>query len=810
MPEKHAPARPSSKTRYSAAGKVLNHSSHDHGLHFELENGQARVSWIESGVLRVQLWRAGHDPADNPPSYAVVQEAQPVSYETSSSDDSITLSSDQAQVRIGLNPFRVDFCRKDGTSLVKDDDGLGAGWQGSGCAVYKHMRKGERFIGLGEKTQGPDRRGNAYENWNTDAFAYGEGSDPLYGSYPFYIGVHDDGVYGVFMDSPQRTRFNFGASQDRFCSFEAVEGEIDYYLFAGEEMADIVKAYARLTGLMTMPPRWSMGYQQCRYSYYPETRMHQLADGFRDRKIPCDVLYYDIHYMDRYRVFTWDKDRFPDPAKLNKELADRGFRTVIIADPGVADAEDYPPYQEAKEAGLFVSYPDGTEYQGDVWPGTCGFPDFTSAATRKWWAESIAKFVKESNLDGVWNDMNEPASWGQSTPDLIEFDYEGYGATHRQARNVYGMQMARASREGLELNAPDKRPFVLTRAGYSGIQRYAAVWTGDNTSSDESMLVGARMLSSMGLTGMPFTGYDVGGFCGEADPELYSRWISIATFAPFFRGHTMINTKESQPWSYGEEAENIARNAINLRYQLMPYIYSIFHEASETGMPLCRSLALEWPQEALVYDGRYGNQYLFGPGFMVCPIAGGQKISQIFLPEGRWHYLFDDTVYEGGEHYIDSPSDRLPVFVRAGSIVPMQNRVQHTGETPDGELRLHVWKGEGSFRWYDDDGESYEFQNGAYASRLIEVTESGLKIAAQEGNYDSPFQKVRVYLHGFGKLDSVNVNGSSVATEIADHSHIDQIPDFDPWLSNHDEKKIIKDLPSVTADFGKDAIELSW
>ncbi len=800
-----------------SAGEVLKLSAQGASLLLELEHGQARLDARSASLVRVRVSLdcavadcAGYALLSPESDFSVA----PSPFALEEQKEGWLWKSEQLHVYIGRKAFRLRFERPDGSLLNADDPAFGSSWLGQECSTYKSLQKGERFIGLGEKTGNLDRRGTAWTNWNTDAFAYGEGTDPMYLSTPFYMGVHAGGTYGIFFNNTYKTQFNFGASNDRFAFFSAEDGPMDYFFFGSQNVAEIIRDFAELTGRMPLPPKWAIGFQQCRYSYYPDEVLRAKAQAFRRRGIPADVLYLDIHYMDQYKVFTWDKKRFPQPKKLLAELESMGFRVVIIADPGIAKVPAYTPYTEALEKDLFVRYPDGRPYTANVWPGACHFPDFTKAEARSWWADRCADFAS-SGLGGIWNDMNEPATWGQAMPDLIEFDFEGQGASHKEARNVYGQLMARATREGMEKLHPDKRPFVLTRAGFAGIQRYAAVWTGDNVASEDHMINGCRMLANMGLSGMPFTGNDIGGFVGDANPELFSRWISLGAFSPFFRCHTMINTRDAEPWAYGEKAEEIARNYINLRYRLLPYVYSVFREASLSGLPVVRSLAIEWPQEERVYDTSFQNQFLFGPSLLVCPARSDEKIVSLFLPEGNWYYLYNDQVYAGGrEHYRDCPVDRLPVFVRGGAILPMQSLVQHAGEQPEPILRLQVYAGSGqsSFTWYEDDGESLAWQRGQFAERIISLDSQNrrLHIAAQKGEYQHGFNRIRVFLHGFGAVNRCSINGQPSPSSTMDFRYIEQISNFDPWEYVPDPNKEIPDLPVVEFDLGRGELLLEW
>ncbi|MDX5479595.1 MAG: glycoside hydrolase family 31, partial [Cyclobacteriaceae bacterium] len=388
----------------------------------------------------------------------------------------------------------------------------------------------------------------------------------------------------------------------------------------------------------------------------------------------------------------------------------KGFKVVVIMDPGIKNDIGYAPYDEGKANDYFLKYPDNSIYEGQVWPGWCAFPDFTKPETRSWWGEKM-KFYKDAGVDGYWTDMNEPASWGQFTPNLINFHYEGEEVSHRKGRNVYGMQMARSANEGSLLQNPNKRPFILTRSGYSGIQRYAAAWTGDNVASEEHMMAGIRLVNSLGLSGVSFAGYDVGGFAGEASKGLFARWMSIAAFSHLFRAHSMINSNDAEPWTFGEEVEEISRNYMKLRYRLLPTLYSSFYQSTLSGLPLAKSLAIDYPHDNIIYETAFQNQYLFCDFFLIAPVESTKEITKVYLPEGDWYYLYDSKFHAGHQViYQDCPINYLPVFVKAGSIIALQSPISHTAESHDGTLEIHVYAGKNgsSYFHYEDDGNTLD------------------------------------------------------------------------------------------------------
>ena len=375
------------------------------------------------------------------------------------------------------------------------------------------------------------------------------------------------------------------------------------------------------------------------------------------------------------------------------------------------------------------------------------------------------------------------------------------------------MQMARSTFEGTKKLLKGKRPFNLTRSAFSGIQRYSAVWTGDNMADDEHMLLGVRLVNSFGLTGVAFTGYDIGGFAGETSVDLFARWISIGAFSPFFRGHSMVNSRDSEPWAFGETVEEISRNYINLRYQLLPYIYSLFFEATQSGMPVCRSLAIDYTHTDQVYDKQFQNQYLFGPGLLICPVLSSQKFGKIYLPEGEWYDFHSGKHHEGDrELMVEAPVDKLPIFIKGGSIIPMQSVVQSAAETPGDVLALHIYKGKtaSEFLYYEDDGETYRFENGEFCERLISYNPDNqlIKLNKPNGNFKSKFTSIQLILHGFGEVNKVVVNGEEKQTASVEFSYLKAIAKFDPV---EPAGEVMKELvKTITIPDTMDVLEITW
>ncbi|SFT01159.1 glycoside hydrolase family 31 protein [Mucilaginibacter polytrichastri] len=739
-------------------GNTENTSKQNNALVIKTKEAVARV-WVYSPtVIRVNISK-NTGVADT--SFAVIQKpTDAIDYKEISNDIEVTTSA--LKLRIQKSPLRFNFYTADGKELSQDDERFGVNWQGSRVVNYRKLYKDERFIGLGEKTGDLDRRGSNYTNWNTDAPDHGPKTDPLYETFPFFVGIHTGLTYGLFFDNTHKSYFDFGATTDNQMSwFGADGGDMNYYFFGSQNVADIIKDYTWLTGRMEMPPLWSLGYQQCRWSYMSAQEILDIAQTFRDHNIPADVMYCDIDYMDHYKIFTWNHQTFPDPKSFIDKLKSMGFRLVTIVDPGIKVEPGYKQYDEGVAKNYFATYPNGEKFVGEVWPGRCHFPDFFRKDVRDWWGASFTALT-EPGVEGFWNDMNEPAAWGQNIPWMVKFG----NYYMPEIRNVYGMEMARATYEGTKKILGNKRPFVLTRAAYSGTQRYSAVWTGDNSAYDAHMLLGQRLVNSLGITGMSLVGVDIGGFSGDPTPELMVRWNSLGVYTPMFRNHAMQGTKMREPWRWGEANEKIIKKDIELRYKLLPYLYSSFYQSHQTGLPVSRTLAINYTQDAMVYNPTYQNQFLFGDGLLVAPVISTEHTASVYLPQGEWYRVSSGQHYDGGHAYtVDAPLTDLPVFAKSGAIIPMQNIIQNTNQKGDGILEINVWYGKEAshFVYYEDDGSSYDYQQGAYHKREIsfDPTHSHITFGIAEGSLPSKYTKIKLVLHGFGghtKNFDVNCN----------------------------------------------------
>jgi len=586
---------------------------------------------------------------------------------------------------------------------------------------------GVDLYGTGEVT-GPLRRNGArIRLWNTDNYGYGkDGGRRLYQSHPWVLGVRRDGTaFGVLFDSSWKAEL----SCEDGVTFSCQGPAFPVLVIERPGPLAVLAALGDLTGRMELPPLWALGYQQCRYSYEPEARVREVAREFRARGIPCDVLWLDIDYMDGYRVFTFDPAKFPDPAKLNADLHGQGFRTVWMIDPGVKADPAYAVFRSG--AGGWVKTASGEDFQGDVWPGACVFPDFTRPSVRAWWAGLYGPFLAQG-VDGVWNDMNEPAVFGTPDGTMPEDNRHAGGdglpaGPHRQYHNLYGNLMAQATREGLLAARPGLRPFVLSRAQFLGGQRHAATWTGDNTSTERDLLQSIPMTLNLGLSGQPFNGPDLGGYAGRATADLWARWSAVGAFFPFCRGHAAKGPQDKEPWAFGESAERTARIALLRRYRLLPYLYTCFEEASRTGAPVMRPLFLADPGNPALR--REDRAFMIGPDLLVVP-AWAQDAPK---PRGAWIPL---ALVEGEAG--DPLQARL--FLRAGAILPLGPGIMTTRDAPEGATTLLVAldaRGRATGRIYADAGDGFSYRTGDFRLATYEARRKGrgvgLRLAGVRG-----------------------------------------------------------------------------
>lgn len=756
---------PVTELPWTTLGAVQAIERSDRSVLFKCGEPCVAINVLSPNLIRVRMSPTGEFLPRR--SWAVTlddAEFSVVPFEVEETAEVVEIKTEQMRVQIQRNSCQI-ACFDNSDRPFAQDANTGVGWRTGAVAGWKQIAADEHFYGFGERTGLLDKRSEVKTNWTVDALDYNSLTDEMYQAIPFFIALRPEVGYGIFFNTTCWSQFDIGAEQPGVWRLETHDSELDYYIIYGPEPANILRTYTHLTGRMPLPPKWALGYHQCRWSYESETVVRELAREFRARQIPCDVIHLDIDYMRGYRVFTWSPKRFPHPEQLLSDLARDGFKTVTIIDPGVKyePEADYQVFEQGAEHDYFVRKSDGQVFHGYVWPDKAVFPDFLRSDVRQWWG-NWHKDLTSIGVAGIWNDMNEPAINERPFGDggkHIWFPLDApqgpadEQTTHAEAHNLYGLMMARASSEGLERLRPTERSFVLTRSGYAGIQRWSSVWMGDNQSLWEHLEISLPMLCNMGLSGVAFVGCDVGGFAGNATAELFARWIQVGMLYPLMRGHSAMTTAQHEPWVFGDRIEQICREYINLRYQLLPYFYTLFWEAATTGAPILRPLVYHFPNDLKTYE--LYDQVLLGSSLMAAPVyRPGIEYRAVYLPQGTWYDWWSGERYEGPTNILaHAPLERMPLYVKAGAIIPMGPVMQHVDERPLDQLTLRIWRGTGEWTFYEDDGNTFEYKNGDWATTAYRVNTDGqqvtVEIAAREGNFTPPSREVIVQLVGIGE-----------------------------------------------------------
>lgn len=757
--------------------KCISYSKQVNILDFKSDNDVLlRVTVLRDSVLRIRYGTDGYFDEDF--SYAINEDAN-IGYnhlEVKEENDKYVIQTSKLICHVMKQDLRISILDINEQVILQDELGFhweeSYEWGGNIVKMSKVAQDAESFYGLGDKATHFNLKGRRLHNWVTDQYAYAKDQDPLYKAVPFYVGLHSNIAYGVFFDNTFKTFFDFGHERRNITSFWAEGGEMNYYFIYGPEMSDVVVSYTDLTGKPELPPLWALGYHQSKWSYYPEKRVKEIARSFRKYKIPCDAIYLDIDYMDGFRCFTWDKSRFPNPAKMVSDLEKDGFKTVAMIDPGIKIDKDYFVYQQAMENDYFCKRADGPYAKGKVWPGECHFPDFTNPEVRAWWGNLYKEMIADFGIKGIWNDMNEPAVMEVPTKTLaldVRHDYDGHRCSHRKAHNIYGMQMIRATYDGIKKYTYPKRPFVLTRAAYAGTQRFSSTWTGDNVATWEHLWLANIQMQRLSISGMSFSGSDIGGFAEQPTGELFVRWMQLAIFHPFCRTHSSGDHGEQEPWSFGDEATDIVRKYIELRYRLLPYLYTAFWKYSEEAAPMLKPLVL-YDQEDTQTHYRT-DEFIFGDQILVCPILEPNAMGRrMYIPRGNWYNFWADELISGGkEIWVVAEFDKIPIFIKEGAIIPFYPVQQYVGEKKIERLELDVYykKGREQSIVYEDAGDGYDYKKGRFSLRNFNLLGKSNALIIQQhmsGKFETSYETFKIKLHGLPfKIDRVEVDNEIIA-----------------------------------------------
>lgn len=688
---------------------------------------------LGSEIIRVRLLRTAYPEGLR---FQLVDEREGTlpyhSWSVSTGDETWRASPSDREALTSLEPYLQGFAFSDGA-----------------LRLTRPLSGDENLYGFGEHTGAMNKHGQALPLWNWDPDkGHGPQTGRMYTAIPFYLSIatNTGQTSGIFVDHTGNVDMDLGKTHPAEIQMTVQGDSLVVYFFTGPTPADVLRQYTDLTGRMPLPPRWALGHHQGRWSYYTEQEVREVAAQFRERHHACESIWLDIDHMDGFRTFTWKKEAFPNPARMTKDLLEQGFHIVPVINPGIKIDEGYFVYQQGLERGYLCRKEGGDLFTGTGWPDNCVFADFSRTDVRMWWGDLFEGFLKQG-VAGSWNDMNEPSQATMEEkkhhkPTKKTFDEDvlhlgsseritgpgGPPTSHKFFHNAYGLQMARAMREGTQRYGPDKRPFVLSRSGTAGTQRYAAMWTGDNSSWWEHISLAMRMCLSLGLSGLPFVGSDIGGFWENCNGELLVRFAQLGAFLPFCRNHNATNDIPQEPWAFGEPYESAYRIAIEQRYRLLPYLYTLFHEASKNGSPIIRPLFYHYAQDPFVYTVE--DAFLIGETLLSAPIhTQGATSRQVYLPAGTWIHYWNGQSYEGGRIYeIEAPLEQWPLFIHGQSILPRGPMMEYTEQRPTDPLTLTCYMtgdGQASYTLYEDDGASLAYQRAAFAQTTITCQVAG-------------------------------------------------------------------------------------
>lgn len=756
-------------------GKLKNYTKNGQKVDIVFENGKAQITVLTSQIIRVFSGDKTIQSKAIEGNKAIEND-----FEVSVIDEILEIKTSELKVLVHDN-FKVDFLDKTGKPLCKDYrkerkyrtkfsefelENLTETFEreiNETCKheieVVKEMGSDECFYGLGDKAGFINKRHYDYIMWNTDdPTPHTDTHKSLYKSIPFFMTLKKDCCYGIFFDNTFTTYFDMGKESDDYFFFASDNGNLDYYFFAGNSLKDVEQKYTYLTGTTPLPQKWTLGYQQSRWSYKTDEEVRELVKTFREKSIPLDAVHLDIDYMDNFKDFTFDKKKFNDPKKLCDDMKADGVKIVTIIDAGVKKEVGYKVYDEGIEKGFFVKSPNGEVYENVVWPGDSVFPDMGNKEVRDWWAEN-QKNMTDNGVSGIWNDMNEPASFRGAIPDDIVFTDNGRITNHAEMHNVFGSLMSQATHQGLK-KYTSKRPFVITRACFAGVQKYSTVWTGDNRSTWDHLRLSIPQLCSLSLSGIFFAGTDVGGFIADTTPELLTRWVEVACLSPLFRNHSALDCIRQEPWVFSKDVEDIYRKFVNLRYQLLPYFYDAFFMSERTGNPVLAPLIFNFG-----YDERLLNlstEFMVGENLISAPIIEqGATERIVYLPKGVFYNYFTGEKIEGGRSFIQTAEiDELPLFVKSGAIIPNYPVQNYVGEKTIDELILNVFEGEGEYHHFVDDGESFAYRDGAFTEFVFTIKGNKFSSNVVHNGYGCPYKTLKINFNS--KTYNVDFNNGKI------------------------------------------------
>jgi alpha-glucosidase len=627
-------------------------------------------------------------------------------------------------------PFHLRYCSADGRPVLEEIEQGGLSWSYWDYSLRYMLTPEDHFYGMGQADQlsGPidlDHRGHRRDVWN-------QHFPPAVTIFPSLLSLRG---YALLIDNPCRAVWDLGYTDEQSFSYQARGGGLQYYVVLGPGMPRLLQTMLELTGYPPLPPRWVFGLLQSRYGYRSRQELESIAQSFRTRELPCDALILDVFWFREMGDLAFDPQKWPNAREMIARLKHQGFHTVVIEEPYLT--RQSRNYSEALARGYLARHYDGSPYIFDFWPGECAMFDFSNPAARQWWTEKHRPLI-EMGIDGWWTDLNEPAKHFQ--------DMAQHAGPAAAVHNVTSLWMQQSVYDAHQQYAPDQRIFILSRAAFPGSQRYgAALWSGDVDKTFASLRKQVAIGLSVGVTGIPLWGSDIGGFgfAGECTAELYARWFEFSAFCPLCRPHG--DQKElREPWQFGPEIEAICRKYLQLRYRLLPYIYNAARDACTDGIPVMRPLVLEYPADPQVLN--LADEYLFGPEILVAPILDEGAVERsVYLPQGNWIDYWSEEIY-AGPRFITTRAELniLALFIRQGAIIPMGPGLQYSSQHPLDPLTLEIYRGaDRSLVLYEDDGESTAYQNGDYAETRFEVIHGEQELICHLGQTKGQFTGCR-------------------------------------------------------------------
>jgi len=758
-------------------GNCSSYALHGNLVVFTCDNQvQVQLKQISQGIFK--LWFSTNQFKSADESFAVINQGNnSIALNVTGQSGSYEMYTGDLIIRINKSPFQIRIFDKYQKLLMEDIQGLGFVQDSLKITTFKTLKPDERIYGLGEKNGPINRVGGSFKFWNSDQPCYPVNEDPLYKSIPFFMSSEG---YGIFFDNTYKSTFDFETHPANTYSFSSDGGELVYYFIYGPTFKQLITRYTELTGKAIMPAAWALGFAQCRGLLTNEKLTREIATTYREKQIPCDIIYQDIGWTEYLQDFEWKKSNYTNPKQMVKDLSNQGFKLIVSQDP-VISQENTKQWHEADSLGYFATDVRTGKTYDMPWPwgGNCGVVDFTNPEVADWWGKNQQKVI-DDGVRGFWTDMGEPAWSNEESTDRLFMKHQA--GMHNKIHNVYGLTWDKVVTEQFEKRNPNKRIFQMTRAGFAGLQRYTFGWSGDSGNGNDvtqgwnklAAQIPLAMSSGMGL--IPFWSCDISGYCGditdyESFSELYIRWLQFGAFNPLSRIHHEGNNAV-EPWLFGDEAEQICKSAIELKYQLFPYIYTYAREAYDTGWPLIRALVLEYPDDEATYN--LNSEFLFGAGLLVAPVVEeGAASKKIYLPKGEWIDFTDKTTSYPGKQWIDYPVtlEHIPVFVRKGSIIPQMPVMQYINEYPDYPLILEVFPASvnktAQFEVYEDDGETNDYKRDAFVKRHIQCSskKEGFEIIYQESieNQYQPKSRTLIYnIHLEQKPASVTLSGKKI------------------------------------------------